>query len=186
MPELRIRREVDPESPRSFENLGTMICWHSKYRLGDIQMKGRTPNGLGFSDKPWSIPRGSVFLPVFLYDHGGISISTSPFSCPWDSGQVGWIYATPEQVRRAFGVKRISQKRREEAEEVLRSEVGVYDNFLTGNVWRFDYDDGGGIDIDSCGGFYGSTLQESGIKGYLIPEAEHLAEEAWERRFDDE
>ncbi len=34
-----------------------------------------------------------VILPLYLYDHGGITMRTNPFSCPWDSGQVGWIYA---------------------------------------------------------------------------------------------
>jgi len=34
-----------------------------------------------------------VILPLYLYDHGGITMSTGAFSCPWDSGQVGWIYA---------------------------------------------------------------------------------------------
>jgi hypothetical protein len=37
-----------------------------------------------------------VILPLYLYDHGGITMSIGPFSCPWDSGQVGWIYA-PKQ-----------------------------------------------------------------------------------------
>ena len=34
-----------------------------------------------------------VILPLYLYDHGGITMSTGAFSCSWDSGQVGWIYA---------------------------------------------------------------------------------------------
>jgi len=37
-----------------------------------------------------------IILPLYLYDHSGITMSTGPFSCPWDSGQVGWIYA-PKQ-----------------------------------------------------------------------------------------
>ncbi len=34
-----------------------------------------------------------VILPLYLYDHSGITMSTGAFSCRWDSGQVGWIYA---------------------------------------------------------------------------------------------
>lgn len=32
---LRIVQDVDTESPREWDNLGTMICWHSRYNLGD-------------------------------------------------------------------------------------------------------------------------------------------------------
>ena len=37
---------------------------------------------------------GMVILPLYLYDHSGITMNTCGFSCPWDSGQVGWIYAS--------------------------------------------------------------------------------------------
>jgi hypothetical protein len=43
--------------------------------------------------------QGLVILPLYLYDHGGITISCSPFSCPWDSGQVGWIYADYDMIK---------------------------------------------------------------------------------------
>jgi hypothetical protein len=176
MLELRIRREPDPESPRDFDNLGVMVCWHHKYKLGD-----RTP-----SHSAANIPKGSVILPLFLYDHSGITMSTEAFSCPWDSGKVGFIYATPEKIRETFGVERISKKRRLEAEEMLRTEVGLYANYLEGNVWCYQLFNEHGNEVDSCGGFYGSTLQESAIRRELPPEAWLLAEEAWERRFDDE
>ena len=39
-----------------------------------------------------------VILPLYLYDHSGITMSTSVFSCPWDSGQVGWIYAEKKKL----------------------------------------------------------------------------------------
>lgn len=180
MLKLRIRREPDPESPRDFDNLGVMVCWHPKYKLGDIQLKGREPSR-------WAaeIPKGSVTLPLFLYDHSGITMSTGAYPCPWDSAQVGFIYATPEKIRETFGVQRISQKRRLEAEEMLRTEVGLYANYLEGNVWTYQLFDEHGNEVESCGGFYGSTLQESAIRRELPPEAWLLAEEAWERRFDD-
>lgn len=38
-----------------------------------------------------------IILPLYLYDHGGITMSTGPFSCPWDSGQLGWIYALKQR-----------------------------------------------------------------------------------------
>ena len=39
-----------------------------------------------------------LMLPLYLYDHSGITMNTTGFSCPWDSGQVGWIYAFKEDA----------------------------------------------------------------------------------------
>ena len=44
-----------------------------------------------------------LMLPLYLYDHSGITMNTTGFSCPWDSGQVGWIYASKEDALREFG-----------------------------------------------------------------------------------
>ena len=44
-----------------------------------------------------------VALPLYLYDHSGITMNTSGFSCPWDSGQVGWIYCTKKRFREETG-----------------------------------------------------------------------------------
>jgi len=70
-------------------------------------------------------------LPLYLYDHSGITMSTSRFGCPWDSGQVGYIYLTREkyekELAREFTVKA--------ACEILTGEVETYDYYLTGEVY---------------------------------------------------
>ena len=32
---IKIYHDPDSESPREWSNLGTLICWHRRYRLGD-------------------------------------------------------------------------------------------------------------------------------------------------------
>ena len=44
-----------------------------------------------------------VILPLYLFDHSGISISTGSFHDPWDSGQVGFIYASKEKAKEGWG-----------------------------------------------------------------------------------
>ena len=47
--------------------------------------------------------RKNVVLPLYLYDHSGITMScdlTYPYNDRWDSGQVGWIYASHQRVSR--------------------------------------------------------------------------------------
>jgi hypothetical protein len=78
-----------------------------------------------------------ISLPLFLYDHSGITMSTGRFSCPWDSGQVGFIYVSREKVREEYGWKVITKKREEKIVEILRDEVKTYDQYLTGDVYGY-------------------------------------------------
>ena len=42
----------------------------------------------------------------FIYDHSGITMNTTGFSCPWDSGQVGWIYCSKKRFLSETGYKK--------------------------------------------------------------------------------
>jgi hypothetical protein len=76
----------------------------------------------------------AVILPLYLYDHSGITMSTSPFSCRWDSGQVGWTFVSKKKIREEYGVKRISKELIEKVTEMLEGEVRTYDMYLTGEL----------------------------------------------------
>ena len=77
---IKIYQDEDAENPRDWDNFGHMICFHSRYTLGDKHEM--TPE-----DARQLYDRKDVIaLPLYLYDHSGITIRTSPFSCPWDSG----------------------------------------------------------------------------------------------------
>lgn len=157
--QIKILYDEDPfESPREWENLGTMVCFHRRYDLGD---KHGFDSPIEFRE--FAHYNNLIILPLYLYDHSGITMSTGSFSCPWDSGQVGWIYVEVEQVRKEWGWKRLSKKRREKIEEVLRSEVKTYDDYLTGNIFGYRIERSG-EDVDSCWGYYGDP-KDSGIIG---------------------
>lgn len=100
-----------------------------------------------------------VLLPLYLYDHSGLSISTSSFSCGWDSGIVGFIYATKEKVKAEWGE---SPDAVDKALEYLRGEVETYDTYLTGNIYDYTiYDDNDNMLDSLCGIFeYGHAVQE--------------------------
>ncbi len=34
---VRIIQDSDPMSPREWDNVGKMVCWHRRYNLGDEQ-----------------------------------------------------------------------------------------------------------------------------------------------------
>jgi len=121
---------------------------------------------------------GYVILPLYLYDHSGITMSTGQFSCPWDSGQVGYIVCDNETIQREFNGDR------DKAEKCLEAEVSVYDDYLTGNVFGFiveereECDECGHAEwdeVDSCWGFYGSDVRTNGITDYLDAKLADLA-----------
>lgn len=95
-----------------------------------------------------------AILPVYVYEHSGSAISTSPFSCRWDSGQIGFIYvANKAKFKRAYNIKKMDNK---EALRVMDSFIREIDEIWKGNVYMFDITN---TDTDesicSCGGFIG-------------------------------
>ena len=151
-----VQNDDDAESPRtSYDNLTKMVCFHSKYSLGD-------EHDYNFDDySSWNEMKKdivkredtAVILPLFLYDHSGVTISTSPFGCRWDSGQVGFVFLTKADLRKEYDVLYVTKKTREKALSVLNAEVEMYDKYLRGEVYWFQLWKGDEL-VDSCHGFY--------------------------------
>lgn len=187
-----ILQDTSPDNPRDSyyqENLGNMVCWHSRYNLGDKHIwsepidfardlaethsswsellqyikDGHTkdlrlvPDGegyqlqfkaLSFNDNRWANMEGFKFpadfsdsvaidrlvwdscegtfsdvleemytpeliglckskvaiLPLYLYDHSGLAMSTSDFGDRWDSGCVGFIYMDKDTAMKELGM----------------------------------------------------------------------------------
>lgn len=154
---INIMHDSDPMNPREWDNLGTMLCIHSRYNLGDDYKTTLKDIHEICSLKPAVF----IVLPLYLYDHSGITMNTSGFSCPWDSGQVGIIYVSLQDIRKVWKVKRVSKKLREKVINNLISEVKEYDNFITGNCYGYDIE---GTN-ESCWGFLGD------YDGYCLQEA---------------
>ena len=174
--QIKIEQDIDSESPRDCDNLGTMICFHKKYNLGD-KHKYDPSNYVGWAELEEDIKQqedAAIILPLSLYDHGGITMSVgSPSQFPdahWDAGYVGFIVVSKEKVKEEYG--NLSQKSLETAERVLRGEVETYDQYLTGDVWQYAIEDGNGEVVDSCCGFFGHDEAEKEAKR----SAEYLAE----------
>ena len=166
---LTVYYDFEPMNPRTeWDNLGKMICLHSRYDLGD-KHSFRDNEDIQEYIKENKI---TSILPLFLYDHSGITISTGSFYSPWDSGQVGYIWITDEKIRNEYGVKRISKKLRLKILEYLESEVNTYDQYLTGDVYGFEVTEFTRVnpkgdleenETDSCWGFYGSDFEANGL-----------------------
>jgi hypothetical protein len=124
-----------------------------------------------------TIEKHYITLPLYLYDHSGITMSTSPFSCPWDSGQVGIIYISKAKALVEYGWKRLTKSNRAKIISYLVSEVEVYDQYLTGDCYGYHVhklDEDGEIEdesdiLDSCWGFFGHDWEENGLFEHAKP-----------------
>ena len=138
---INIYYDDDARSPReAYDNLGTLI--------GNFRE---------------SFLKEYIALPVYLYDHSGVTISTSRFSCPWNSGFFGIIAVPLDKVRREYGWKNITAERRKRIEGYLQGEIETLDDYYTGEVfgYRITPEDDDTEELDSCWGFYGTdSLKE--------------------------
>lgn len=202
MARYRIRVYADdyPDDPRAWDNVGTMACWHGRYSLGDEQPKV-SPSEYTYALAravddtlpEWDdatdadVQRGrEVFdaqylhLPLYLYDHSGLTMRTTPFSCPWDSGQVGFIYVSRAKAAEEWGANYIDVR----VLAGLLREVETYDQYLMGDVYGFEIEEAESFekkslktgvteevdewrDYDSCGGFYGSDPEKNGMLDHV-------------------
>lgn len=186
---IRIMQDEEPDDPRNWDNLGTMVCGHKRYRLGDEQAeKGEYENWEEWLEGEVLSLHNAFYLPLYLYDHGGITMRTRPFYDPWDSAQVGWIYVTLDRARGEFGDLSF-----EEMEQrvlgVLEGEVQEYDTYLRGDAYGFEIEEykycehckrSAWEPIDSCWGFLGGDFGENGMKEAVGEEHRELFELALE------
>lgn len=160
---IEIHHDEDVPNPRTeFDHLAEFWCWHRRYNLGDnkprmldspVTREGVIEHVQDSGDDVLAI------LPLYLYDHSGITISTSPFSCRWDSGQVGWAFVRSSTAEEQ-GIGRDVEK----ALKVIHGEVAEYDQYLRGDVFGYvlareqldsDEDVAERVEMESCWGCYG-------------------------------
>ena len=160
-----IEPDGDACEPRAeWDNLAKLVCFHKRHRLGDKHDYKQSDYG-SWGDLHRAIlvdEEPPVAAAVYMYDHSGLRVSIEPFGCEWDSGQIGWAYV-PGDSPELEGV-RDPEARRTRALEIIRSEVEVYDHYLSGDVYGVRVFDADGAEVDSCWGFYGydHALEEAG------------------------
>lgn len=76
----------------------------------------------------------AIAYPITKYEHGSISLSLG-YKSGWDYGVVGFIYVTKEQVRKCYGVNRITKSIIERAENCLQSELDTLTDWLNGDCY---------------------------------------------------
>lgn len=126
----------DMEDPRNWSSMKMVTSKNNHYIRSDFEFDEKTDlNDIANPDENWQIP-------AFAYIHGKVALSTGKFSCPWDSGQIGFVIA-PKSVYPD------EQKAVEGAKTFLSSLAAYINGEGVGYVIEKD-----GEEIDSCFGFY--------------------------------
>lgn len=192
--EYKIFAEVDefPQSPREWDNLGTMACWHRDYLLGDEEPQKQEPahylydvltgvfpdwdipeqwneNGMGdqefIEEALAKLKEGAVVFPLVLLDHSGLWMRVGN-SFAEDPG--GW---DTSRVGFIFVTKEKIEKEFGDSDStaiakavlILTEEVNVYSQYLEGDVWGFIIEDENEDHVDSCREYYGHDFEGNGL-----------------------
>ncbi len=166
---LRVYQDMSAESPREWGNLCEMHCFHNNYVLGD-ETDIKTEDYESFDEmvRANTLP-SDIILNLYLYDHGGISMSYTDFGDKWDSGQVGFAVVPVNKIVSEYGDD--SPESREIALRVMKAEIETYNHYLTGACYGYiiteeetcNLGHTHETEIDSCWGFYGYDYSKNGL-----------------------
>ncbi len=147
---IKIDEYYEKDNPRNNNNLGKMICFHSRYNLGDKNYFESYDDCIDyFNENKNDI---ACVLPIYMLDHSGIAISVNDFYDSWDSGQVGFIYCTNEDVVK----RKLKTTDIEKVKQILIEEVEEYNEYLQDEeFYQFQITDENDELIDSMTGFQG-------------------------------
>lgn len=181
---IGIDYDPSPESPREWDNLGTIYSNHRRYDFdghGIEELIEDVGGNVYDSVIPWDlIGKKYYYLKVWMYDHSGITIrtgETNPWGngyMAWDSGLAGVIVVSKAQARKEYG-KTKGKALEERVLKVLDGEIEDLDTYCRGDIYGYIVEDENGDKIDSCWGFYG--------KEEAINEAKSMVDYDYEIRY---
>ena len=173
---LIIETDPDPWNPLEGDHFGHMICFHRRYDLGDEHDEPHQKEAEKFAKWIEQQVKSNqiVLLPLYLYDHSGITMSysyTYPYNDRWDAGLVGYMYATHEDIRENWNLSRVTDQWKQRALNLLRDIVDEYDEYLRGDAYGYTL-----IckqceqSLDSTWGFFGDDWEKNGLMDTADPE----------------
>lgn len=179
-----IFQDQDAQPPYEYcDMVGTLITWHRRYRFEEQGDQLGYERGQDWLDAVEDdIKAGKlIYIDVSMLDHSGISLyegSSAHAQDPggWDSGQVGFFYVSKSHWDKTHGGK----WRKSIVQECLRSELKMWDQYVTGDVYGIVVTGPNGEENpdDSCWGFWGIDDARSEAKSMLENAIEHEKHEA--------
>jgi hypothetical protein len=131
---LKVTQDDNPQDPREWDNIGTLICQHERFKLGD-------KHNLDLNDcTSWDEVKekiieeagtDAIILPVYLWErdyfHGGVALKTEPYPIlrRFNNGQVGY-----GQVGYIYALRNTDGHTFEKLTQILKDEIKRYSQFI--------------------------------------------------------
>lgn len=99
---------------------------------------------------------GGCFVPIIVYDHGGLHFSLSrcyPFNDPWDSYTGGFMYIDPDETRKLWPLLD-TKDRHQAAMRACESMIKLMNAYASGDCYGYSIYGPDMEHVDSCGGFW--------------------------------
>lgn len=163
----KLYHDEDPQSPKDWDQAGTLVTWHRSYTF-DVDGQKE----FGESEEFFKQAKKGrwVYLLVGMIDHSGIRLYPGGGhavgdAAGWDSGTVGVIYTTRERFLELCD----SNPRgwRKKAAETLKSELETWNEYVSGQVYGYTITGPDGEEGDSCWGIYGYDYAVQEMKDAL-------------------
>ena len=137
---VHIEQDEDAQKPDTWQDDSRFIVTTSN-RTFCLEREGYSVRGIANGRH-----EGLEKFPLYCYSHSGVRLSLSPFSCPWDSGQIGFV---------------LVRKDEDNPRALAEGLVEEWNQYLSGDVWGYRIVDEDGNEADSCWGHYGREWCES-------------------------
>jgi hypothetical protein len=162
MSEFRIEIVPDEHATNPREDMDGMWTFALSHKRYDLPNE----SGLDFDDYDgWTEFRQAIMAPgniamireVHGYDHSGLAFGLTPFTCPFDSGQLGFAYITNEELVKEYGPD--TPETRAKAVSYLENELELYQTWSNGGVLAVDIYEDGEV-VESCCCLYSQEAAE--------------------------
>lgn len=147
---IAFQPDYDGDAILDYARCTRLITTNNRYFTGDET----------FSDS-WDEERaeieanGGYVFPLYMLAHSGVSLSLTPFSDPWDSGQVGFAYVRGEYIE-----GNTEEEREKYARQYAEWDVSTFNSYLWGEVYVASLYDPNGELLESVGGMWGESARD--------------------------
>jgi len=150
---VEVYRSQHPIDPLTHGGPVTLACSHGRYDLGDEDAPTDQFDSWNEIEQHYRDKYDIVAMTrLYLYDHSGITISSTPFNSRFDSGIVG-IGFIREQDMPDYSDSEMDRPSDSEVQSWIEDRVEEYDHYLQGNVYWYELIEDG-ESVDTCSGFY--------------------------------
>jgi hypothetical protein len=179
---LELWHNAEAFNPIENENLiGELYCWGHGRNLGNAHGIASPEEFLARlayescdsglyeimrmkREKVWELACKKYFIvPVFMYEgSGGRTIQMNPLSTGWNSGQLGFIFASKERIKEELHISRVTKRAKHQIEGDFREKIQLYEDWLEGRVYEMKVYESGEMVLE-VEGFWGSDVEKNGM-----------------------